>query len=208
MSNECPFVSNSFCATLSQDQRNLLCAGCRIKTYPAGAFYELEYWHRGPALLAEGFMVLGSRGKSEDQVFRARNYLHGGEPLWFGTLVRVRDEFPYVDEATCFTDCAIAFLDKDISEELYNTDIEFCKTLAEAIGESAVSLERHLCCETAYEKVHYFLDYCRSNGFFQFTHEQIAVACNLSRQTVTKLMSELTIKEPELFLQSKPSNTR
>ena len=45
----------------------------------------------------------------------------------------------------------------------------------------------------------YILEYQRAHDIPYLTHEQIALVCNRSRQTVTTVMRQLLDKDPELF---------
>lgn len=51
----------------------------------------------------------------------------------------------------------------------------------------------------AEESVRYILEYQRAHDIPYLTHEQIALVCNRSRQTVTTVMRQLLDKDPELF---------
>lgn len=200
VSETCQYAGNSFCAALKQHQREALCADCRIRSYAANQLHELAYWKRGPALLVEGFIVLGgTEDDPEAQGFRAREYVHAGEFVCFGNIFGTDEAYPFVDRGLCLTDCSLALLDYNVFQLLLNTDLNFCRKIATVCCTGWGVAEQHLDCDTAYKKVRFFLDYCHQNGLPHFTHEQIAVACNLSRQTVTKLMGELTKSEPGLF---------
>lgn len=198
----CRYMHNGFCSALPDDIRDQLCASCRIKEYAAKTIRELSYWRRGPALLVDGFGIFGNTSKSQGQQFVSREFVHQGEFVSWGERIdQADDPCGVLDcfEFYCFTDCVIAFWDIDVFDRLYNNDIRFLKVMVKTFINGWGNAEEIMSCTTAYDKLHFYLDYCRHNGFNYATHEQIAVACNLSRQTVTKLMAEATKKEPELF---------
>lgn len=53
--------------------------------------------------------------------------------------------------------------------------------------------------DSAYESVRYALQFCRQNGFGPLTHEQMALLTGHSRTTVTAIMHEIALAEPELL---------
>lgn len=52
---------------------------------------------------------------------------------------------------------------------------------------------------SAHDAVRFVLKYCAHNGIDRLTHEQIAKLTGLSRTTVTSLMREVALAEPELL---------
>lgn len=198
----CSYGDNSFCASLPPDVRERLCAGCRVRSYDARSIHDLDYWRRGPALLVNGFAAFGSTADSRGKTFTTREWVRQGQFVnWGPCFNQADDPFCVLDcfELYCLTDCDIALWEQDVFQELYESDIRFLKCVIPAFIAGWGNAEAMLSCETAYDRLRYYLDFCRRVGSHYATHEQIAIACNLSRQTVTRLMSEIIRNEPELF---------
>ncbi|MCI8425393.1 MAG: Crp/Fnr family transcriptional regulator [Adlercreutzia sp.] len=198
----CSYEGNAFCASLPPDVRERLCAGCRVRSYDARSIHDLDYWRRGPALLVNGFAAFGSTADSQGKIFSSREWVCQGQFIsWGPSVQQASDPSCVLDcfELYCLTDCDIALWEQDVFRDLYESDIRFLKCVIPALIAGWGNAEAMLSCETAYDKLCYYLDFCRRAGFRYATHEQIAIACNLSRQTVTRLMSEIIRNESELF---------
>lgn len=201
--NDCPFRANSFCAMLSEKARSLLCERCKLKTYRAKSIYDLEYWNRTPVVLVEGFMVLGN-GRQADgggSDFCAREFLCPGDLLCGEGFFQQNERYSYasIDESLCMTACTVALLPGKECQELFATDLNFCQLVAWKHGTGWGNAERHLVAETIYEKVSNFLLFCKENGFPQFTYEEMATACNATRQSVAKAMNRIIVERPDLL---------
>lgn len=170
----CPYGSNSFCAGLPEDVRRLLCADCKIKTYPAKSIRDIDYWRRGPSLLVSGFAAFGNTDNSQGKAFTTCEYVKAGEFVNWGPSIEwavdpscLSDYF----ELYCFTDCSIALLNQEVFQELYETNVHFLQSLVKFFNTGWGVAEAMLSCGTAYDKLRFYLDYCRRAGFHYATHE-------------------------------------
>lgn len=193
---------NDFCSRLTDQQASVLCEGCRLRRYEKGRYQHLDYWHRGPVLIVDGILVLGgTRDKTVDSKFKAREYMRAGNFLYVSGMLdpETHEDLYCLDESFCLSDCSLALFDKGVFDSLMGTDVDFVKKVLESCFVTWGNLEAQVCCDDAGDLVTYFLSYCHSLGYDDFTHEEIAIACNLSRPTVTKTLASLIKKNPELF---------
>lgn len=199
MEHQCPYADNAFCSGLSGEQRAVLCRRCHVRKYAARQQYDTAYWTKGPVLLLDGLLLMGNDLSPSDETFRSREYAEPGGFVTLGDVVIPAHDYPQINSMLCMTDCWLALFDSADFDELYRTDIDFCHQVMRTVTRGWGLAEAHLVADTAARKIELFLKFCARNDFPRFTHEQIALACNLSRQTVTKTLGELLRENSRLY---------
>lgn len=205
MAAPCPYRESGFCGSLTEVQREALCASCHRKSYDKGLIRVTEYWSKGPVFIVEGALVLGVL-TTDSRGIRGREFLHAGALLGMPQITETRYERMFIDGCYCLTNCTLAFFDPDAFERLLKEDPSFCRKMLVMCCECWDIAERHLACTTAEDRITLFLEFCQEFNYHGYTHEQIAIACDLTRQTVTRLMGGLLKNRPELFSGSDATN--
>lgn len=199
----CPFSENSFCEGLSEELRARLCNHCCIKRFAKGQWLMRKYWENELALCVDGLLINGivdqQQGRFITNGMMSRSY--------FVSYGNYAFHFPdnYLNESIlCMTECQIAVFDLEFIRELFETDVEFVRAVLSqnlcACSHGTLCMLREVGNGDAYAAVKYVCGFCKHHHVPIPTHEQIAMICNRSRPTVTKIMHELTQKEPELFM--------
>lgn len=192
---------NRFCAALDPITRSNLCRVCMKTTFSAGTSITMDFYKH--------FLILD--GLCATQHNRARfPYRPGdfvvtphptqGRPV---TLAQVSfDESPTPGTKVLFiADTAVAFFDKEKIDEFLQ-DPGFLAVSYANLKELYAQLVAYFIgmnSSTAYDAVRYLLEYCRHNGIAHLTHEEIAKLTGHSRSTVTSIMHEIALAEPELL---------
>lgn len=199
----CPYSVNSFCSGLEPELRNMMCAHCHIKRFSKGQWLMRKYWADELALCVDGLLVCGvmdqQQGKFISSGMMSRSYFVSYSDCIFALPEDYLNEF-----MLCVTDCHIAVFDKAFVRHMYDTNLSFVRDVFSqslcACSHGTLPMLREVGNGDAYAAVRYVCSFCKHFGIPILTHDQIAMICNRSRPTVTKIMHELTQKEPELFL--------
>lgn len=161
--------------------------------------YETSYWTKSPVVLVSGLLLMGDSSERTDGIYHAREWVGPGGVVTFGDETLPAQDFPEINTMLCMIDCELAMFDQADFHRLYETDIEFCHLVVNAAVEGWGLTEMLLVSDTAEKKIELFLKFCAQNNYPRFTHEQIALACNLSRQTVTKTLGVMLKSNPHLY---------
>lgn len=200
----CEQYHGAFCEELSPTLRARLCAVCQIKQYAKGQTLRERYWDHCVSLMLEGLIA---RTESRDATKRplVLGLAAGGDFFGIEEIYRHPQTCPPMAglDSYCLSDCTVAVFDADVFKNLMDDSLELtqhvlrnrlCSGLAER-----TNMLRSLGYGSAEESVRYVLEYLRRKHIDYLTHEQIALICNRSRQTVTGIMKTLTDQEPDLF---------
>ena len=161
-----------------------------------------KYWEKELALCVEGLMINGivdqQQGRLITNGMKSRSYF-----ISFGDSILQMPEEYLNESILCMTDCRVAVFDPEYTKELFETDLEFVKAVFRqsmcACSHGTLPMLREVGNGDAYAAVRHVCAFCVHHGVPIPTHEQIAMICNRSRPTVTKIMHDLVQREPELF---------
>lgn len=197
----CPFGDNSFCTYLSEELREQLCRHCHIKRYAKGQWLLRRYWAEELALCVSGLMINGvvnQQGKLITNGMMSKSYF-----ISYGrSIFKMPDD--YLDETVlCVTQCDVAVFDHEFIDLLLDSNLEFVKSVFQqaicACVHGTLPMMRTVGNSDAYTAVRYVYKFIQHFRLPMLTHDQVAMICNRSRPTVTKITHELLKKEPELF---------
>lgn len=200
---KCKYADNAFCSQLEETTRERLCEHCHIKRYAKGQYLSQRYWRDVPALQVQGMTIAGQMKEDEVNKFVTVGIASAGDLI--STAGQVEESAGYDDsnDVLCMTECAIAAFDRQLFQELFDTDIDFVKAVfrncIRICGVETAALMRDVGGKDAYAAVRYVVKYCRDHNIPLLTHEKIALACNRSRPTVTEMLHRLVENEPDLF---------
>ncbi len=200
----CAYQDNYFCKHVMTDAvRPILCKACRLRKFAKGQLLTINYWSKAFTVLVDGLLVVGYEDPSNDKLFVTGIASTGG-------VVGAAKIFPDAPtEMTgrivhCVTKCTTAVFDDHAYEEALkdetfaNNVIRYCFQLYWYEKEDFI---RAIGSRDTTAAVRYIVKYCVNHGIPALTHEQIALMCNRARPTVTNILHELTLEEPDLFLE-------
>lgn len=204
---ECRYSGNAFCASLSAEDKARLCALCHIKRYAKGQCLRESYWDNCISLVLDGMAL---KLEQQDTNKKPLPSSLGSAGIFFNLneVFRTGEARGASDsrDTLCLTDCAIAVFGLAEFRALMRSRPSFTAALLQncvmrRLPEEEAML-RSLGFGDAEESVRYILEYQRAHDIPYLTHEQIALVCNRSRQTVTTVMRQLLDKDPELFAEN------
>lgn len=197
----CPYSGNAFCASLSADDRTRLCSLCHVKRYARGQCLRESYWANCVSLMLSGMALeLEQQGSAKKPLpigLGSPGIFFNLDELFYSPDDHNLDDFK---DTLCLTDCAIAVFGLADFRDLMESSPSFMEALLKncvmhRLPESAAML-RSLGFGDAEESIRFILDYQRAHDIPYLTHEQIALICNRSRQTVTSTIRRVLEDEP------------
>lgn len=199
--------NNLFCASLESGTRDELCRHCSKRRLTSGSMLLSEDFSLKTNLLITGAMVTGTDFSSdvirEPYDVPTFSLLTSGLlfPIDTVFLPHIPDQFSY-SMLMCLTDCAIARFDHDVIRDMFNSDSFFAQcvllnSITSASHEAmfAATLRSH----NVYQSVKWLLHFLSDKGV-TLTHQQIADVTTHNRTSVTKAISAIKQREPELWL--------
>lgn len=199
----CSYCDNYFCKHIMTDKvRPIMCKACHLRSFAKGQLLTINYWSRAFTILADGLLVVGYQEHVSDKLFVTGIASTGG-------VVGAAKLFPGCPSdmtgriVHCVTKCTTAAFNDDAYEEALKDQefadnlIRYCFQLYWYEKEDYI---RAIGSRDTTAAVRYVVKYCTDHDIPALTHEQIALICNRARPTVTNILHELTLEEPELFL--------
>lgn len=192
---------NRFCSALSPVTRSHLCEICTKTTHAAGTEVTMDFYKH--FLVVEGLCVC--RHNRSSHPYRPGDlvitpHANTSRPLSIASVSF--DERDVFETKVCFIhDTTLAYFDKRKIDELLE-DPGFLMVSYRNLENLYAHLVAYFIAmesSSAYDSVKYLLQYCKHNGIEGLTHEQIALMTSHSRTTVTSIMHEIALAEPELL---------
>lgn len=201
--------SNRFCESFPPDIRAQLCAHCHLHTYRRDSYLTFSEIDTTVCVLVSGFTLMMSP-TTENKWVNMCMAGPGELLVEGGLLIGRRIDLNSNSHILPLTDCTLASFDRDFIDHMLQTDITFVRTIYRHALYYYTTESMQMLYESgfndAYSAVRHVIAYCRKCGHFNLTHEQIALACNRNRTTVTKAIHQLLQNEPELFSDSPSSD--
>lgn len=191
---------NRFCASLDPDVRARLCSFCVKTTHAANTHVSMDYYKH--FLVLEG--LCGPRHGRTCHLYRPGDFVLTPHPDQSRMINLPNVTFEGGDLVTVmefFSDVTLAYFDKEKVDELLS-DSRFLRASYDNLKDLYVHLVAFpigLNKSSAYDAVCYVLKYCAHNDIGHLTHEQIAKITGHSRTTVTSIMHEIALAEPDLL---------
>lgn len=195
---------NAFCASLSNDVRSRLCKHCIKTSFAAGTAEGIDENH--PALLLSGILCAEVDDKPisvvvpNDFILTPRFRPEGA------SLPAIDDEAyqTYLSDTSyvCLTDTKMAMFSTRIVKELFET-VSFMQALFASTINQLMQMSyflHELYHGSAYDAVRYALKIARAYDVPKLTHAQIAHMTGRNRTTVTQVMHQIALSEPDLLL--------
>lgn len=192
---------NRFCSSLDPDTRRRLCQACTKSTYAANSKATMNFYRH--FLVVEG-LCLTKRFRTSF-VYRQGDFVvtpHPDESREVNLVdVSFSEGVDYDTDLDFITMTTLAFFDKGEIDALLD-DPGFLRASYDNLQDLNAHIVAYLIgvgSSSAHDAVRFVLKYCAHNGIDHLTHEQIARLTGLSRTTVTSLMREVALAEPELL---------
>lgn len=199
----CSYSGCVFKRNLSDVQRDSICDICHIKRYAKGQFLRESYWANSVTMVLEGLMLEVEQRAGEQTSVTALNSV--------GSFLNLGDLFGGIDgcgiddfkDTYCATNCAVAVIRSSELAEQMRADPEIEHALLKHCVLRTIPERRELLLNLGFgdakTSIRYVLEYLKRYGIAYLTHEQIALICHRSRQTVTSTIKQLQREEPNLF---------
>jgi hypothetical protein len=194
---------NHFCKSLSHDLRERLCKHCIKTTYAKNSVLKVDMNH--PWLLLEG-IVCATVSKRPMTIITPGDMLLTPRfrPAMPGILAMDDNDFELYYSNTryeCVTPILAATYSTKIMYDLLE-DARFARMVLDStlnIQMQVLAYQSFLYHNSAYEAVRYILKLARAYHIQGLTHAQIAHLSGRNRTTVTKVIHELALGEPDLI---------
>jgi hypothetical protein len=194
-------ASNKFCSSLPDDLRCRLCKHCIKTSFAPGTELEIDVNH--PWIVLEGLLysVLGGKpfGLCVPGDFMLTPRFQPAQP----DLILDEKDVSGIETGAhyiCLTKLLVAtFSYRSIAELM--EDSRFCREVLDSVNMSSTRNTfylRQIYAEGAYESVRFALKIAQSCHIRGLTHAQIAKLVGRNRSTVTSVISQIAIAEPEL----------
>lgn len=197
-------MNNSFCRTLKPETRERLCARCMISTLAEGTSLKGKFKH--PMILLDGLLSVRFFDRPNTILVPGDMTLTPDfTPPAAADIVLTEAEWAdyYAGQSHhCVTPITLAYLPTDLVKELLETSVDFTRAVLDRylFIQTQFSLyQAYLYHYNAYEAVRYVLRLTRAHGVTGLTHAQIDYLSGRNRTTVTKILHEIALAEPELL---------
>lgn len=198
--------NNAFCGKLDPELRRELCKRCVKTTLAANSSVSLNHESfvlplRGLCCMTGGDRVISILPQGDFAFSPSLDPESWRE--FEGYSVNKSVERKYLESsrlaAITNTECAM-FREEYVRELWVNSDFTRALLANWLRGiQHLILFDLEIYRADAYHAVRYTLMFARSQGLRGLTHAQIAFLTGLGRSTVTRVMQELTIAEPDLF---------
>lgn len=209
---------NMFCASMPDDTRAKLCAGCHRRLSKAGSMRLYENFGREVSVILDG-AICGSSLVDENAIDNNPTLplfalCLPGRPLsldftFFGKELVGVLTYTYND-MVCLTDCCIATFDHGLFRELFDTDRAFALSLMRAamnlMGDISqfAALER---ADSVYTKVNLLMQKLMEFDLYLSRSDISSVlACN--RTSVSRAFARIAKERPEFFARYSANKNR
>ena len=198
-----PCARNPFCASLPKETLGKLCPWC-VQTDVLAAHVN-AHPYRSPSLLVEGALAAFTDGRLQTivipgQLMLVPDLAHDARhPL--GLSVAESVSFTNSQTHEYLLPSTLASFPNAVVDELLETDLPFVKGILRTFKEQSAMtsyLSVLLYQRDAAEAVRYTLVLLRELGIAGLTHGQVARIAGRNRVTVTRILGELTVSDPEL----------
>lgn len=197
-----PCEENAFCKALPEEVRLQLCKHCIKTSFAEHTELQIDVNH--PWLVLDGLIVSKANDKP-NAIMNAGFFMLTPRfaPEGYADVLPSRIDISYSLKTfryTCFTPVVVATFSVRAIDELMN-DIRFLRVLFDNIQIQMNAMQMYqvfLYQKQAYDSVAYVLKLAKVHGVSGLTHEKIAELTGRSRTTVTQVMHEIALAEPEL----------
>lgn len=190
----CGHAACIFASTLNGADCARMCALCHVKHYARGQNFEANAWENFIVLTLEGIMI-DLKPINEDRRITVGIRTPGSLSGLEGLFPDADPEIMEPGTVGCLTECRAALFPAAELREM----IRLHPAVLHPILRSSVLRQMkdrtdmllYLGFGDARTSVSYVLNYLRAHDLENLTHEQIALICNRSRQTVTAALNAL-----------------
>lgn len=201
--DEC--ARNKFCASLSSDLRDKLCAHCTKRRYARGQILYRADLERWVALVVDG--VLATPGDHDDDLLDKQDrpafaintsgVLLGTDSLFVDTI-NPHYEFIHYE---CLSDATVALFSRAIIRELFESSAEFAKSMYQSLIVQAAEISEFaalLRIPQVERSVKFLINYCYRKGF-KLTQAQMAQLTGHDRSSVARAIASIKKTDPVLW---------
>ena len=193
---------NALCVSLPPEVRRRLCENCIKASYAQDTIMPIDTNH--PIVIVEGIVLAVSSDKplllmAPGSLLLTPYFTPQKATPWLRSAQEVGEEIRQV-RYRCITRAVFSTLTNKAVEALLE-DREFLRTVFDnqlAQSDLITNYQRALYHHTAYTAVRFILQLARYYNIKRLTHAQIALLTGRNRTTVTKVMGEIMLAEPEL----------
>lgn len=190
----CDHAACIFAAALDTADCQRLCEICHIRCFARGQSLSGSYWRNCVVLMLDG-VLLDMKQLNEDHpvavAIHAPGSIFGLEKAFYAS----GEEIDETRSTYCLTDCKAAIFP---AMELHGLIREQPKISHPLMKDSVIrqlkdktDMLTYLGYGDAKASVSYIVNYLKAHDLNALTHEQIAIICNRSRQTVTTILNQL-----------------
>lgn len=182
----------------------VVCEICHIKKYARGQCLRESYWAQCISIVLDGLMLEVEQHEGDRLSVVGLNAC--------GSLINLRELFNDIDshgiddfkDTYCVTNCTVAVIRSTELIDLMRSNPEIEHVLLKSCVQRTLPERRKMLLNLGFgdakTSIRYVLKYLKQYSIPYLTHEQIAMICHRSRQTVTSVIRELQNEEPELFV--------
>ena len=197
--------NNRFCRTLSPEARERLCSACFRRSYAKGQVVYRADLERWIVTVVSGAMVTPSdfdEGVLDERdrpafMLETNGLLLGTDSLFVEGL-NPHYEFIHYE---CLGDTTLAFFNRDVVRNLFETDVHFAKMLYQNLivaAAEACEFAAMLRVPNVERSVKFLLEYASRKGF-KVTQVQMAQITGHNRTSVARALKAIRAKYPTLW---------
>lgn len=189
-----PCFDNRFCASITEEDRECLCAVCCKSTFAKGEVVDARCFERRIMLILDGAIALTKSSTGKMQVLNTACDIIGHEYLFKNEYIKYSD----VGTIVAFRDTTVAWfplpdLRKAFFERPFVARALFMNV---SVNDNRKAFYRLMVqMEDAYHAVLYMMLYLQRRRIAPPTHEELAFLTGLNRVTVTKAVGEILRSE-------------
>lgn len=195
--------SNAFCSSLPIVDRDKLCKHCIKTSLAAGTSVKLDPNH--PYIVVEGLILVTGDNKPTTIIVPGDLTLTPRFRPQQNGILAITDEdyrdYLHSIRLAAMSNIVLAMFSTRIINDMLET-APFARAALDSMLNQTAQIsyyQRELHNGTAYDSVRYVLKVARAYNVKKLTHEKIGLMAGRSRTTVTQIMHEIALADPELL---------